>query len=80
MSGVLREPDFIFSSRVSISLSFFLKFLRRLTGSVAVFVGVEGARLVKLGSVISHLASLSAASSAPERVENTLIEEFLILK
>lgn len=53
------------------SLSFFLKFLRRLAGSVAALLGDAGGGLVKFGSVISHLASFSAASSAPEKYEDS---------
>lgn len=45
------------------SLSFFLRFLRRFVGSVRVWV--FGGIFSKVGSVISHFANFSAASSIP---------------
>lgn len=64
LSGFFRVPNFIFSSRSSISLNFFFKFFNLLAGSDCV-VG-SGGGLLNVGSVISHFPSLSAASSTAE--------------
>lgn len=68
LSGFLTTPVLIFSSRVSISLNFFLKFFNRFPGSVVGELWDAVAVLEKLGSCISHLASFSAASSTPGKL------------